>query len=181
MKLVQGAGGPLTQMSFEFGESQFNGVEIGAVGWQVADANTPTREKWADDLDFVGGEVVEDERAALAQLRTERLLKIGREDIGIDWSFDQERGFDAFVAQGRNEGGGLPVAVRDGAETTLTHRAATMVAGHLGVQTRFIDKNQMTNVPAGLLPSPKLAGGFDIRAVLLGGARRFFYSSGPVA
>ena len=86
-----------------------------------------------DDLDFVGGEVVEDERVALAQLRAEHLLQIGREDIGIDRSFDQEGGFDAFVAQGRNEGGGLPVAVRDGTETTLVPRATTMVAGHLGV------------------------------------------------
>jgi hypothetical protein len=56
-----------------------------------------------------------------------------------------------------------------------------MVASHLGVQTRFIDKDQLANIPAGLLPSPKLSGGFDISAVLLGGARRFFYSSDPVA
>jgi hypothetical protein len=56
-----------------------------------------------------------------------------------------------------------------------------MVAGHLGVQTRFIDKDQLANIPAGLLPAPKPAGGFNISAVLLGGARRFFYSSDPAA
>jgi hypothetical protein len=56
-----------------------------------------------------------------------------------------------------------------------------MVAGHLGVQTRFIDEDQLANIPAGLLPAPKLSGGFDIRALLLGGARRFFYSSDLVA
>ncbi len=50
----------------------------------------------------------------------------------------------------------LPVAVGDGAETTLSPRAATSVAGHFGVQACFIDEDQMTNIPAGLLPSPKL-------------------------
>jgi hypothetical protein len=35
-------------------------------------------------MDFVGGEVVEDERVTLAQLRTEHRLKISRENLGID-------------------------------------------------------------------------------------------------
>ena len=38
MKIVQGAGRGLAQMRFEFGERQFNGVEVGAVRRQVADA-----------------------------------------------------------------------------------------------------------------------------------------------
>ena len=168
-------------MRLEFGKRQFNGIEIGAVRRQVADANPSSREQPTDVLDFMGGEVVEDERVARAQLRTEHLLQIGREDLGIDRSFDQKGGFDAFVAQGRNKGGTLPVAMGDSAEATLTDRTATMVAGHLGVQTRFIDKDQPANIPVGLLPAPKPSGGFDIRAVLLGGARRFFYSSDPVA
>jgi hypothetical protein len=55
-----------------------------------------------------------------------------------------------------------------------------MVAGHLGVQAGFINKHQLADIPAGLLPSPKPPGDFNIRPVLLGGARRFFYSSDPV-
>jgi hypothetical protein len=167
-------------MRFEFGEGQFNGVEIGAVRRQVADANPASRKQLADDLDFVGGEVVEDERVARTQLGTKHLLKIGRENLGIDWAFDQEGSFDAFMAQGRNEGGALPVAVRDGAETTLTRRTATIMAGHLGVQACFINEHQLANIPIGLLLSPKPPGGFDIRPILLGGASRFFYSSDRV-
>jgi hypothetical protein len=167
-------------MRFEFGESQFNGIEIRAVRRQVADANPSSREQLADVMDFVGGEVVEDDRIALAQMWTEHLLKISRENLGIDGAFDQKGSFDAFMAQGRNESGTLPVAVRDGADTTLAHRAATMVAGHLGVQACFINKHQLADIPVGLLPSPKPPGGFNIRPILLGGARRFFYSSDRV-
>jgi len=180
MKLVQSAGCLLTQMRFEFGESQFNGIEIWAVRRQVADTNPSSRKQPADVLDFVGGEVVEDERVTRAQLRTEHPLKISRENLGIDGAFDQKGSLDAVMAQGRNEGGALPVAVRDGADTTLAHQTAAMVASHLGVQACFINKHQLADIPAGLLPSPKPPGGFNIRPILLGGARRFFYSSDRV-
>ena len=131
-------------------------------------------------MDFVGGKVVEDDRVARAQLWAEHLFKISRENLGIDGAFDQKGSFDAFMAQGRNEGGTLPVAVRDGADTTLAPWTATMVAGHLGVQAGFINKHQLADIPAGLLPSPIPPGGFNVRPILLGGARRFFYSSDRV-
>lgn len=128
----------------------------------------------------MGGEVVEDERVTLAQLRTEHLLQTNRENPGIDRAFNQKWRFDAFRAQGRNKRGTLPVAVRDGAETTLAPQAATMVAGHLGVQAGFINKHQLADSPAGRLPAPKLPGGLNVRPILLGGARRFFYGSDRV-
>ena len=180
MKIIQSAGGRLAQVCLEFSESQFNGIEIGAVRRQIAEANPARRKQLADRMDFVGGEMVEDERVAFAQLRTEHLLQISRENLGIDSTFNQKGRFDAFMAQGRNEGGTLPVAVRDGADTSLAHRAATMVAGHGGVQAGFINKHQLADIPAGLLLSPMPPGGFNVRPILLGGARRFFYSSGPV-
>jgi len=39
-------------------------------------------------MDFVGGKVVEDERIARAQLWTEHMLKVSRENLGIDGPFD---------------------------------------------------------------------------------------------
>ena len=167
-------------MRLEFGKCQFNGIEVGAVRRQVADANPSSREQPTDVLDFMGGEVVEDERVTLAQLWTEHLLQINRENLGIDRAFDQKGRFDAFMAQGRNKSGTLPVAVRYGAETTLAHQAATMVAVHLCVQAGFINKHQLADIPVGLLRSPKPPGGFNVRPILLGGARRFFYSSDRV-
>ena len=167
-------------MRLEFGKCQFDGIEVGAVRRQEADANPSSREQPTDVLDFMGEEVVEDECVALAQLRTEHLFQINRENPGIDRAFNQKRGFDAFMAQSRNKSGTLPVAVRNGAETTLTHRTATMVAGHLGVQAGFINKHQLADIPAGLLPAPKPPGGFNVRPILLGGARRFYYSSDRV-
>ena len=77
-------------MRFEFGESQFDRIEIGAVGRQVADAHASGRRATVDMGDFMGGEVVEDQRVPRAQLGTKHLLKISREDIRIDGPFDQK-------------------------------------------------------------------------------------------
>src|SRR5580698_4563904 len=113
-------------MRLEFGEGQFNRVEIRTVRRQITDRHSLRRENAGDCLDLMGGEVVQDERIALVQVRTEHLLKIDREDLSIHRSFHQEGGVDAFVAQGGKEGGTLPMPMRDGAEATLTDRAATM-------------------------------------------------------
>jgi hypothetical protein len=75
----------------------------------------------------------------------------------------------------------LPMTVRDGAGTTLSHEAASVTAGHLGVEARLVDKNQVTYIPVGLLPTPERPGRLNVRSILLGGARRFFYSSDPDA
>jgi hypothetical protein len=181
MERVQVPSRRLSQMGLELGKSHLNRVQIGAVRRQITEANSTSGKQPADVLDFVRGEVVEDKRVARAQLRTEHLLKIDREDLGIHRPFHQKRGGDAFLAQSRDEGGTLPVAMWDGTVATLTNRATPIKAAQLGVQTRFIDKHQPADIPIGLLQAPKLPGGSDLRPILLGGASRFFYSSDPVA
>ena len=175
----QGAGGGLSQMRFKFGEGLLNGVEVRTVRWEVTNPDSVGRQQRGDGLDFMGGKVVQNKGVARSELRTEHLLEIDREDLGINRAFDQEWGGDAFLAQGGNEGGALPVAVRDGAQAPLAQRAAAMVAGQLGVQTGFVDKHQAVEIPVRLLVPPAGPGGFDVRPFLLGGARRFFYNSIP--
>jgi hypothetical protein len=80
--------------------------------------------------------------------------------------------------QGRDKRGSLPVAMRNGADATPASWTAPLEPGHLGVQARFVDEDQALVVPAGLGPAPTgPGGGLDVRPILLGGARRFFYSS----
>jgi hypothetical protein len=59
--------------------------------------------------------------------------------------------------------------------------AATIQTGQLGIQARFVDEHQPADIPVRLLPAPKPPGGFNVRSILLGGARRFFLNSGPTA
>src|SRR5258708_39637688 len=94
---------------------------------------------------------------------------------------EEKRGDEGIMAQSGNTGGALPVTVRDGTDAALARRATPIMAGQLGVQARFINKHQLADIPIRLLLAPKPPGGLDLRPILLGGAHRFFYSSGPIA
>jgi hypothetical protein len=102
------------------------------------------------------------------------LLEINREDLGIDRSVHQKRGFHLFVAQGHNEGRTLPMTVRYRAQTALAAGTAAIQPGQLGVQAGFINKDQPADVPTALLAAPQRPRPFNVGPVLLGGARRFF-------
>ena len=177
LEFIEGTGSGMAQLGFEFGESQFDRVEIGAVSRQVTDTGALGRDELGDAAGLVGGEIVEDDDVPLPQLRTEHLPEVNGKDLGVDRSFDQKRCADALGPQGGDERRSLPVAVRNGPNTTLTARTTPVESGQFGVQARFVDKDQPLAVPAGLRPAPTDPGGLDVRPILLGGARRFFYSS----
>jgi len=179
-EVFQGAGGRLSQVGLQFGKGLLDRIEIRAVGRKVAEVDPACAQQSANLGDFMSGEIVEDQSVALVQAGTEDVFQVSRENIGIDGTFHQERGFDVLVAQGGEEGGGLPMPIRDGAGATLPSGAAPVKAGHFGVQACFIDKHQLAHIPVRLLLTPAPPGCFDIRPILLGGARRFFYSSVPV-
>ena len=181
LEFVQVAGRRLAQMGFEFGKGQFDRVKIGAVGRQVAQAHAPVRENVADALDFVGGQVVQDECISPLQVRTEDFLQIDREDFGIDRPIHQKRGRETFVAEGGNKGGTPPMTVWDGTEAAFTLGAAAMEPGHFSVQAGFVQEHQPAYIPTGLLAAPAHPCRLNVGPVLFGGARRFFYNSTPVA
>jgi len=56
LEFIQGVGGGLSQMSLEFRESQFNRIEVGAVGRQIAKAHTVFCKKLTHALNLVCGE-----------------------------------------------------------------------------------------------------------------------------
>jgi hypothetical protein len=179
LEISQVACGGLAQMSLEFGEGHFDRIEIWAVRRQVTHARSLGRDQRRDGGDFVGGKVIEDDDIARAQFRAEHLLKISGEDLGVDRAFDQKGRRDAFDPQGGNEGGTLPMTMRHAAHTALASPAPPVEPGQLGVQARFINEDQALTVPARLSPAPIDPRGLDVRPLLLGGVRRFFYSSNP--
>ncbi len=180
-QFVNRPGRHLPQMRFEFGKGQFDRIEVWTVRRQIAHTNVPSGGQFSNILDFVCGEVVQNEGVARPQLGTEHLLEIDGENFGINRAFHQEGSGDAFMAQRRDEGGTLPVAVGNGALAALPSWATPIMASQPGVQAGLINEHQLPHIPRRLSPSPKSAGGLNVGPILLGGARRFFYSSIPVA
>jgi len=54
----------LTQMRFDFGKGQLDGIEIGAVRWQVAKLDALGSEQRFDALNLVRGQIVQNERVS---------------------------------------------------------------------------------------------------------------------
>lgn len=176
-EFIESTSGGLAEVGFEFCECHLDGVEIWAVRRQVTHGGSLGGDEFFDALNFMGGKIVEDDDVAFLEFGTENLLEVGREDVGVDRPFDQERSLDALSTQGGDEGGGLPVAMRNGPDTALAGRTASIESSHPCVESGFIDEDQTLAVPLGLVGSPSGSGQFHIRPILLGGARRFFYSS----
>jgi len=168
-------------MRLKFGDGLLHRIKIRTVRRQVAHLSAAGRKQPTHAGNFVGGEVVEDECVARVQLRTKDMLQVGGEGLGIHRTFHQEGRVDPVTAQGGDKGGGLPMTVWQGTQAAVTSGTAPIVAGHDGVQARFVQKDQLPGIPVWLLAPPPLPSSLNVGPILLGGARRFFYSSGPAS
>ena len=161
-------------MRFEFGKGQFDGIEVRAVRGQVAKRDALGLEQRRNALNFVGGQIVQNQCVSRLQAGQEHLLEIDQEDLGVDRAIDQKRGGDLFLTQRRQKGGTLPMTMGYRAHASFTAGTATIPAGQLGIEAGFVNKDQTRCVPSRLLAPPKGACAFNVGPVLLGGARRFF-------
>src|SRR3546814_9665099 len=84
----------------------------------------------SDGEGLVGGQVVHDDDVAGAERRHQDLLDIGEECDLVHRTVERHRGGDAAQAQGADEGGGLPVAVRDRSTAAFASERPTRSEEH---------------------------------------------------
>ncbi len=77
-------------MGFEFGESHFDGIEVGAVGRQEQQPSASAPEDGLGFFTFMGWEVIEDDDIAFSNLRSQLGLDIGVEDHTVHGSIDDK-------------------------------------------------------------------------------------------
>ena len=128
----------------------------------------------ADGGCLVAAEVVHDDNVVGPQFRDQNLLDIGAEARAIDRPVDHPRGDDAVVAQGGDEGHGVPVTKGRVADQAFAAQPPAPKRGHVGLGPGFVKEHKAAQVDAALtrLPAGALAG--NVGPVLLTGARGFF-------
>ena len=117
---------------------------------------------------LVAGQVVHDDDVAGEQFGDEHLLDIGLEGVAVDRAGQDEGRDHAAHGQGADEGGRLPVAVREAHAQPLTLRAATVGAGHVGLGPGLVDEHQPFGIEVDLPVEPVLSALQNVGAVLLG-------------
>ena len=159
---------------FEFGEDLLDGVEVGAVGRQKEHVSSCGPDCGSGRFAFVATQVVEHDDVALAEVRGQHLLDIGREEFAVDWAVDHPWRVNAIMAKRGDEGQGLPISVRNVRRQASAPGPPTAQRLHVGLDPGFIDENEALRIDARLSRFPASALARDVWTCLLRGDDRFF-------
>ena len=172
--VVIGPGARRPDERFQFGEGQFDRIEIRAVGRQEPELGADGFDRRAHRRLFVYGEIVEHDHISRAQRRHQDLFDIGEKRRRVDRSVEHGRRPEAVEAQRRHDRVRLPVTAGGVIAEAGAVQAATVPAQQIGGDTAFIQKHILRHVAERLPGLPLAAGRRDIRPALLVGVYRFF-------
>lgn len=173
-EVIDGSLGGFSEERLEFGEYLFDRVEVGRIGRQVNQTGANRFDGLADALDLVGREVVHDDNISSFQGRGEHLFDISLEGNPVHRAVDDQGRGDLVAAQGGDEGGCLPMAMRYGGDQAFAALGAAPPARHIGLGPGFIDEYQPAWIKCWLHLFPEGSRLGDVAALLLGGVRGFF-------
>ena len=110
--LIEGAWSRGTQERFQFGEGEFNRIEVRAVGRQKPELGARRLDRLTHRRLFVSGEVVEDDHVAAPQGRREDLFDVREKRRVIDRPIEHRRRPQPLEAQCCDDRVHLPMAAR---------------------------------------------------------------------
>ena len=111
--------------------------------------------------------------------RGEDLFDVRHKGGAIERAVEDGRGGQLVSAEGRNDGGCLPMAVGDFRYEARTAPTPPIAPGHLRLERGLIQEDEPGAVELSDLDAPALPGRPDIRPILFGGAQDFFLLSAP--
>jgi hypothetical protein len=173
-ELGDGSCGGFAEACFDLGEDLFDGIEIRAVGREVRNTRPACLDRFADARNFVNADVVHDDDVAGLQRWRQHLLDIGLEAQAVHRPVEQKGRGDAVMAQGGDEGCGLPMAKGDLANQAFASRRSSVAAGHVCRHGRFIDEDKPCGVKQTLFSAPQLPRRGDVWPILFGRVQDFF-------
>jgi hypothetical protein len=100
------------QERLQFGEGEFDGIEVGTVRREKSQPRARLLNRHADGGLFVGGEIVEHDDIARAQRGHQHLLDVGAEGVGVHRPIEHGRRGQLGGTERRHHRVGLPMAAR---------------------------------------------------------------------
>ena len=127
-----------------------------------------------DARHFVTAQVVGDDDVPGVQRRAEEFLDIFQEQGASHGAVGHHGSGDVIMPQPRDEGGGVPMAVRHGGDAAFATRGTTVAPGHVCRRPGFIQKDQLRDIQRWLGCLPLTPRGLYVGALLLAGVQGFF-------
>ena len=159
---------------FEFGETQFDRIEIRTVRGQIPQRRADGFDQLQDAVDVMRGEVVGDDDVARHERGDQDLFDVGEKTVAVHRAVDHAWCGQAGETQAGDKGAGLPARERRVIADARAARAAAVPAQEIRRDAGFIEKDQMRGVPRRRRGLPLLPRGGDVRPVVFGRAYRFF-------
>ncbi len=172
--VVEGARTRRAQERLEFGEGEFDRIEVGTVGREKSQERPGLLNRHAHLGLLVGGEIVEHDDIAWTQGRHQHLLDVCAEGRGVDRAIEHGRRGQRRGAKGRDYRVRLPVAAWRVIPNARPTRTAGVAAQQIRGHARFIDEDVLSRIADRQRPAPLASGRRDIRAPLFVGVYRFF-------
>ena len=113
---------------FEFGETQFDRIEIRTVRGQIPQRRAGGGDQLLDAVDVMRGEVVGDDDVAWCERRDEDLLDVGEKTVAVHGAIDDARRGQPRDAQARDKRARLPARQRRMIADAIAARAAAISA-----------------------------------------------------
>ena len=162
------------QEGFQFGEREFDRIEIRTVGWQKSQVR-PCRGDGGVDLRlFVHGEVIEDDDIAWTQGRDEDLLDISEKRRIVHRAVKDGGGPQPVESQGGHHRVRLPVTAGRVIAQARPQRTPPIAPQEIGGHAAFVEKEVLAHVAQRLPRAPAAARRRDVRTPLFVGVYRFF-------
>lgn len=172
--LVEAARSRRAQKRLQLRKRQFDGIEIGTVGRQKAQARPDAFNGRLHRRLLVHGEVIKHDDIAGPQRGDEHLLDIGEKRGIVDRPVKHGGRRETIDAERGDDRVRLPVPARRVIAEAEAARAAAIATQQIGRDARFIDEDVATRIvqPQRVLPASPCRR--DIRSPLFVGMYRFF-------
>lgn len=171
---VEGSLGGFAKESFQLGKEVFNGVEIRGVRRQEEQGGAAGFDGLAHASDLVAAEVIGHDDVAGGESWTKDGSDIFQKSFSVHRPVQKPGSLHAIVAQGGDEGAGLPVTMGDAGHAAFSLLRPAGPACHIGGDAGFIQEDQLAACQAGLIATPRFARQPHVLAFLLAGVQRFF-------
>ena len=176
-KGLDGPGSSFAQQLLEFGEGQFDRIEVWRIGRQEERPGAAILNELCNTRSFVRGQIVHDDDIALRKRGSELRLDIRLKRAAVHRTVEYPRCRQAVTSQAGDEGLGVPMAERHMHSQALADGCPSPQPSHLRCRTGLVDKDQTMgfNAHARLAqPDPLVTLLRDVGTILLAGQQCFF-------
>jgi hypothetical protein len=162
------------QERFEFGEGEFNRIEVRTVGRQKSELRARRFDRLPDLGLLVGGEVVEDDDVAAPQRGREDLFNVGEKRRIVDRPIEHGRRAEPLEPQRGDHRVHLPVAARGVIAQARAPRTPAVTADQIGRDAALVEKDVLPHIAEREPGAPPASFSDDVGAPLFVGVYGFF-------